>query len=351
MASTCVGCRRERRRRRARQGVPTLGVVHGSHALYVRPAADGVRDEAARARQASGGTLALRTAVLAAVTRARSVGCNPPMMQRCAPAASAKPLFLCFRAPENYSIAPAMAYNQGHMHARMKRKPAVAAQASSAARTPLPPAARRSARQSRFAHCMEPWHRCQHSLVPMYATQFNHMSSCTGRGWAMVSTRRRNTLAAAPAAPPPPKQHMGHRVVCIPPAQVLVSRSGRRAEQVEPRKLLWRTCAHMKASCSRRRSSVCRLNISLQVEGQYLAVKLQWTVPGMACELATLLPGCFTVRANPPRPAGCSSQGHLSNIIKPASPLKAVAAVHPIPVAPGADVVAVGRRAHAAAQP
>ncbi len=37
--------------------------------------------------------------------------------------------------------------------------------------------------------------------------------------------------------------------------------------------------------------------------------------------------------------------------IKPSSPLKAIAAVHPIPVAAGADVVAVGWRAHAAAQP
>lgn len=118
LASTCVGCRRERRQRRAWQGVPTLGVVQGSHASYVRPAVAGGSDEAARARQASGGTLALCTAVLAAVPRARSVGCNPPTMQRCAPAASAKPLVpLCFRAPENYSIAPTMAYNQGHMHA------------------------------------------------------------------------------------------------------------------------------------------------------------------------------------------------------------------------------------------
>jgi len=37
--------------------------------------------------------------------------------------------------------------------------------------------------------------------------------------------------------------------------------------------------------------------------------------------------------------------------IIPSSPLKAIAAVHPIPVAAGADVVAVGWRAHAAAQP
>lgn len=29
----------------------------------------------------------------------------------------------------------------------------------------------------------------------------------------------------------------------------------------------WRTCAHINASCSRRRSSVCRLNISLQAVG------------------------------------------------------------------------------------